>query len=128
MSTTETAPAAVLQRHEHVLVITRNRPDARNAVNSAVSTAVGEALAAAQATNRFAREPISRRRPVARTGAHPGHPEWGFAGYVHHFIDKPTIGAEEANWAQLSREAVAMKKAKDAAKGLEAFVQRRQPV
>ncbi|ORB75967.1 enoyl-CoA hydratase-related protein, partial [Mycobacterium timonense] len=21
------------------------------------------------------------------------HPEWGFAGYVHHFIDKPTIAA-----------------------------------
>jgi hypothetical protein len=52
----------------------------------------------------------------------------GFAGYIHHFIDKPTIAAEEANWAQLSREAVAVKKTKDAAEGLQAFVQRRQPV
>ena len=25
--------------------------------------------------------------------AHSAHPEWGFAGYVHHFIDKPTIAA-----------------------------------
>ena len=24
---------------------------------------------------------------------HPGHREWGFAGYVHHYIDKPTIAA-----------------------------------
>ena len=55
MSTTETAPAAVLQRHEHLLVITRSRPDAHNAVNSAVSTAVGDALAP-RATPRYAAE------------------------------------------------------------------------
>ena len=24
---------------------------------------------------------------------HPDHPEWGFAGYVRHFVDKPTIAA-----------------------------------
>ena len=24
---------------------------------------------------------------------HPEHPEWGFAGYVQHIIDKPTIAA-----------------------------------
>ena len=24
---------------------------------------------------------------------HPDHPEWGFAGYVQHFIDKPIIAA-----------------------------------
>src|SRR5690606_8570666 len=24
---------------------------------------------------------------------HPEHQEWGFAGYVHHYIDKPTIAA-----------------------------------
>jgi crotonobetainyl-CoA hydratase len=24
---------------------------------------------------------------------HPDHPKWGFAGYVRHFIDKPTIAA-----------------------------------
>src|SRR5690349_5523611 len=32
---------------------------------------------------------ISRRENLF----HPEHPEYGFAGYVHHFIDKPTIAA-----------------------------------
>jgi len=32
---------------------------------------------------------ISRRENLF----HPEHPEWGFAGYVSHFIDKPTIAA-----------------------------------
>ena len=32
---------------------------------------------------------ISRRENLY----HPDHPEWGFAGYVQHFIDKPTIAA-----------------------------------
>src|SRR5262249_37958879 len=32
---------------------------------------------------------ISRRENLF----HPDHADWGFAGYVHHFIDKPTIAA-----------------------------------
>ncbi len=32
---------------------------------------------------------ISRRENIY----HPDHSEWGFAGYVRHFIDKPTIAA-----------------------------------
>ena len=32
---------------------------------------------------------IARRENIY----HPEHPEWGFAGYVQHFIDKPTIAA-----------------------------------
>jgi crotonobetainyl-CoA hydratase len=88
------------------LVITINRPAARNAVNSAVSTAVGDALEQAQNDTDV--------RAVVITGAgdksfcagadlkaisrrenlyHPEHAEWGFAGYVRHFIDKPTIAA-----------------------------------
>ncbi|KAA8969210.1 crotonase/enoyl-CoA hydratase family protein [Mycobacterium sp.] len=98
--------AAVTERRGNVLVITINRPEARNAVNGAVSTAVGDALE--QARN----DP--EVRVVVITGAgdksfcagadlkaiarrenlyHPEHPEWGFAGYVRHFIDKPTIAA-----------------------------------
>jgi crotonobetainyl-CoA hydratase len=103
---TVTEPAALVERRGNVLVITINRPDARNAVNGAVSTGVGDALDRAQ------RDPdvwavvitgagdksfcagadlkaISRRENLY----HPSHPEWGFAGYVHHFIDKPTIAA-----------------------------------
>lgn len=99
--------AVVVERHDAgVLVITINRPDARNAVNAAVSTGVGDALAQAQDDDSV--------RVVVLTGAgdksfcagadlkaianrenifHPEHPEWGFAGYVQHFIDKPTIAA-----------------------------------
>ncbi len=98
--------AALTERRGDVLVITINRPEARNAVNGAVSTAVGDALELAQND--------AAVRAVVITGAgdksfcagadlkaisrrenlyHPDHGEWGFAGYVHHFIDKPTIAA-----------------------------------
>ncbi|MGA8547677.1 MAG: crotonase/enoyl-CoA hydratase family protein [Mycobacterium sp.] len=103
---TQTVPAALAERRGNVLVITINRPEARNAVNGAVSTAVGDALEQAQNDDEV--------RAVVITGAgdksfcagadlkaisrrenlyHPDHGEWGFAGYVHHFIDKPTIAA-----------------------------------
>ena len=98
--------AALAERRGDVLVITINRPEARNAVNGVVSTAVGDALEQAQND--------AAVRAVVITGAgdksfcagadlkaisrrenlyHPDHGEWGFAGYVHHFIDKPTIAA-----------------------------------
>jgi crotonobetainyl-CoA hydratase len=100
------APGALAERRGNVLVITINRPEARNAVNGAVSIGVGDALEEAQLDPEV--------RAVVITGAgdksfcagadlkaiarrenlyHPDHPEWGFAGYVHHFIDKPTIAA-----------------------------------
>jgi crotonobetainyl-CoA hydratase len=103
---TQTVPAALAERRGNVLVITINRPEARNAVNGAVSTGVGDALEQAQNDDEV--------RAVVITGAgdksfcagadlkaisrrenlyHPDHGEWGFAGYVHHFIDKPTIAA-----------------------------------
>ncbi|BBU21662.1 crotonase/enoyl-CoA hydratase family protein [Mycobacterium xenopi] len=98
--------AALVERHGNVMVITINRPEARNAVNAAVGTAVGDALEQAQHDPEI--------RAVVITGAgdksfcagadlkaisrrenlyHPDHPEWAFAGYVRHFIDKPTIAA-----------------------------------
>jgi crotonobetainyl-CoA hydratase len=103
---TITPPAALVETRGNVLVITINRSEARNAVNGAVSTAVGNALEHAQNDAEI--------RAVVITGAgdksfcagadlkaisrgenlyHPDHYEWGFAGYVHHFIDKPTIAA-----------------------------------
>ena len=99
-------PAVLVQRRDDVLVITINRPEARNCVNGAVSIGVGDALEEAQQD--------ADVRAVVITGAgdksfcagadlkaisrrenlyHPDHGEWGFAGYVHHFIDKPTIAA-----------------------------------
>ena len=88
------------------MIITINRPEARNAVNAAVSIAVGDALAEAQqdpdvrvvvitgsGDKSFCAgadlKAISRRENLY----HPDHGEWGFAGYVRHFIDKPTIAA-----------------------------------
>src|ERR1700692_366476 len=94
--------AAVVERRDKVALITIDRPEARNAVNGAVSTAVGDALYEAQ------RDP--EVWAVVITGAgdksfcagadlkaisrgenlyHPEHPEWGFAGYGDPFIDKP---------------------------------------
>lgn len=106
MTTEQTAPGALTERRGNTLIVTINRPEARNAVNQAVSVGVGDALALAQ------EEP--EIRAVVITGAgdksfcagadlkaisrgenifHPDHPEWGFAGYVQHFIDKPVIAA-----------------------------------
>jgi crotonobetainyl-CoA hydratase len=103
---TDIQPGALVERKGNVLLITINRPEARNAVNSSVSIAVGDALEQAQTDPEI--------RAVVITGAgdksfcagadlkaisrgenlfHPDHPEYGFAGYVSHFIDKPTIAA-----------------------------------
>lgn len=99
-------PGALVERQGNVLIITINRPEARNAVNGSVSIGVGDALDEAQ------RDPDVRAVVITGSGDksfcagadlkaisrreniyHPTHPEWGFAGYVHHFVDKPTIAA-----------------------------------
>jgi crotonobetainyl-CoA hydratase len=104
--TVEAHPAALVERRGNVEVITINRPEARNAVNGAVSIAVGDALEHANnnpdvwavvitgaGDKSFCAgadlKAISRRENLY----HPDHGEWGFAGYVHHFVDKPTIAA-----------------------------------
>ncbi|MCK0173027.1 MULTISPECIES: enoyl-CoA hydratase-related protein [Mycobacteriaceae] len=99
-------PGALVERRGNVMIITINRPEARNAINASVSIGVGDALEEAQQDPEV--------RAVILTGAgdksfcagadlkaisrgenlfHPEHSEWGFAGYVRHFIDKPTIAA-----------------------------------
>lgn len=99
-------PAALVDRRGNVMVITINRPEARNAINGAVSIGVGDALEQAQhdpdvravvitgaGEKSFCAgadlKAISRRENIY----HPDRAEWGFAGYVHHFVDKPTIAA-----------------------------------
>ncbi len=101
-----TVPAALVEWRGNVAIITINRPEARNAVNAAVSTDLGNALHEAQldpdvravvitgaGDKSFCAgadlKAISRRENIF----HAEHPEWGFAGYVSHFIDKPTIAA-----------------------------------
>ncbi|MCU1657701.1 MAG: enoyl-CoA hydratase [Pseudonocardiales bacterium] len=101
-----TEPVVLVEQRRHILVITLNRPEARNAINAEVSTLVGEALVHADADREV--------RVVVLTGAGtlafcagadlkavargetlfaPEHPEWRIAGYVGHPISKPTIAA-----------------------------------
>jgi crotonobetainyl-CoA hydratase len=100
-----TSPVVVTVEH-HILCATINRPDSMNAVDRAVSTALGTALEQAEADPDI--------RAVVITGAGDrafcagadlkavgrgqdisaaGHPEWGFAGVARHFISKPVIAA-----------------------------------
>ena len=103
---TETAaPGALTERRGNVLLITLNRPEARNAINASVSIAVGDALAEAQSDPEVRAVVITGAGQTFCAGAdlkaiarrenlyHPEHGEWGFAGYVQHVIDKPTIAA-----------------------------------
>lgn len=104
--TEEKVPAVLVERTGNIMVITINRPDARNAVNSDVSTGVGGALDQGNADPEV--------RAIVLTGAGDksfcagadlkaisrgesvyaqDHREWGFAGFVNNFTDKPTIAA-----------------------------------
>jgi crotonobetainyl-CoA hydratase len=101
-----TSAAVLVDREGPTLVVTINRPEAMNAVNRDVATAIGDALERAEADTTL--------RAVVLTGAgdrafsagadlkalargeptgHRDHPEWGFAGYVRHFVSVPTIAA-----------------------------------
>jgi crotonobetainyl-CoA hydratase len=94
---------------DHVLVVTINRPDARNAVNLDVARGLGAALhradldpdvravvvtgAGEQAFCAGADlKALARDEPV-EAGPQPDDNSWGFAGYVRHHIGKPTIAA-----------------------------------
>lgn len=105
-ASTTTEPGALVERRGNVLLITINRPAARNAVNAAVSEAVGGALEEAESDPEI--------RVIVLTGAGdksfcagadlkaisrgeglhaPGNEHWGFAGFVNHYVSKPTIAA-----------------------------------
>jgi crotonobetainyl-CoA hydratase len=105
-SSSNAAPGALTERRGNTLIITINRPEARNAVNQAVSIGLGDALQQAQddpeiwavvltgaGEKSFCAgadlKAISRGENIF----HPDHSEWGFAGFVQHFIDKPVIAA-----------------------------------
>lgn len=98
--------AVLVRREGHALVITINRPDARNAVDLAVAEGVGTALEEGD------QDPLVR--VIVLTGAGDrafcagadlkalsrgermfpeGREHWGFAGYVRHFVSTPTIAA-----------------------------------
>ncbi|WP_433189943.1 crotonase/enoyl-CoA hydratase family protein [Actinoallomurus sp. CA-150999] len=99
--------AALMSRNGPVAVITLNRPEVRNAVNTEMAVAVGRLLEEANDDPEV--------RAIVITGAgdksfcagadlkavasgagkplDPDHLEWGFAGFVRHEIDKPLIAA-----------------------------------
>ncbi|NEK87396.1 crotonase/enoyl-CoA hydratase family protein [Blastococcus saxobsidens] len=106
MSTPEQEPAVRTERVGATLVVTLNRPRARNAVDSDVATRVADALEAADADRDV--------RCVVLTGAGdkafsagadlkalgrgehplaPGREHYGFAGFVRHPISTPVIAA-----------------------------------
>lgn len=97
--------AAVLHRDGPVAVITLNRPRAMNAVNAAMSAAIGEALRELNedpdlrvgvitgAGRAFCAGADLKELGAGRAVSAPEHPEWGFAGLVRHLVDKPLIAA-----------------------------------
>jgi crotonobetainyl-CoA hydratase len=102
------APAVLTQRRGHVLLVTLNRPEARNAVNPAVTLALGDALEEAERDRGIWAVVLTGAgdkafcagadlKAVARgeslIPADPERAAWGFAGYVSHPISKPTIAA-----------------------------------
>jgi crotonobetainyl-CoA hydratase len=91
-----------------VLLLTINRPQARNAVNLAVATALGNAIEQASHDNQVKVVVITGAgREAFCAGADlravqrgerlrpedPAAEQWGFAGYTAHPISKPTIAA-----------------------------------
>lgn len=102
---TASEPAALYERRGNVALITLNRPRAMNAVNAALSTAVGNLLEQAEADSEVRVIVITGSGRAFCAGADlkalgsgqsldaDGHPEWGFAGYAQHWVSKPTIAA-----------------------------------
>jgi crotonobetainyl-CoA hydratase len=95
----------LVEQKGHVLLITLNRPHARNAINGELAAAMGEAL------EHLSRNPDLRVGVITGTGkafcagqdlkafaaGEPiipkEHPEWGFGGFAQHQVDKPVIAA-----------------------------------
>src|SRR5258707_1117276 len=102
---TEENDAALYQLDGHVALITLNRPQALNAVNSALSSAVGAYLETAAADpavrvivltgagRAFCAGADLKEIAAGRSVGVPDHPEWGFAGIAQHWVGKPVIAA-----------------------------------
>ena len=101
-------PAVLTERNGHVLIITINRADARNAVNAHVHVGVGEALEEAEADSEIraviitgagdksfcaGADLVAISRGEQLIPADPVQAAWGFAGIVSHPISKPIIAA-----------------------------------
>lgn len=102
------APAALVERRGNVMLITINRPEARNAVNEAVCLQVGDALTEAEndpevrvivltgsGDKAFSAgadlKAITRGERIIPEGEE--RRQWGLAGFVGRYLSKPTIAA-----------------------------------
>jgi crotonobetainyl-CoA hydratase len=99
--------AVLAERRGHVMIITLNRPEARNAVNLDLTVGVGEALDLAEADSSIwvvvitgagdrafcAGADLKAAAAGELNGGDERMRRWGFAGYVSHAISKPTIAA-----------------------------------
>ena len=101
-------PAVLVERQGHIMIVTLNRPEARNAVNQALWVGAGSALAQAEQDAEVRAviirgagdqsfcagvdlKALSRRETIAPSD--PVQQGWGFAGIVAHAISKPLIAA-----------------------------------
>lgn len=109
-SADEQPPSAVLiEINGHTMIVTINRPHVRNAINRAVTLGIGEALDRAERDDSVRAVVITGSGDKAfsagadlneadaggslAAGADPRQIAWGFAGFVRHWIGKPTIAA-----------------------------------
>lgn len=103
---TEAGDSPVLVvRDEHVLLVTLNRPRARNAVDGPLTLALGTALEEADRDPEVRAVVLTGAGEVFCAGADlkaitrgeslnpPGTEAWGFAGVVNHPISKPVVAA-----------------------------------
>jgi crotonobetainyl-CoA hydratase len=100
----------IVEQRGHVLVVTINRPEARNAVDHDVCVGVGDAVEQAE------HDPEVRALILTGAGDQAfcagadlkaiargerilprGKEHWSFAGFVNHFTSKPTIAAVNGN-------------------------------
>lgn len=98
-------PPVLVEDNGPVRVVALNRPAALNAVNSALAAGLGQALSDAAedpdirvvvltgSGRAFCSGADLKEIAAGRSLAAPGHPEWGFAGVVQHWIPKPLIAA-----------------------------------
>jgi crotonobetainyl-CoA hydratase len=89
----------------HVLIITLNRPDSRNALNAAAALMLGEAIETLEADNDLRVGVLTGAGAAFCAGMDlkafaagepvvpADHPEWGFGGFTGHFTSKPVIAA-----------------------------------
>jgi crotonobetainyl-CoA hydratase len=102
------APAVLTERQGHILIVTINRPEARNAVNAAVHVGIGTALDAAEADPDIrvvivtgagdkafcaGADLVALSRGGALAPDDKAQQAWGFGGFAAHPISKPVIGA-----------------------------------